>query len=277
MLKLCLVAIFFFGATACSGKGAKPPAKSGRIVTSLGEIAGAWDIASFDGYKPVRLHDGIRRAYMNVTSNGLNYVIECNYSGNPARIDKAGVLHKVGDEPQIQTLMGCGPAREARDAAFFGFFASRPKVSWAGDGRLRLANARTELILERPEVRRLANIPSLGEITGRWVPLSATRLIGSNGYEGRGFQEPYPVVIGKGVITYRGCGGAKFAFRYTMDARMEIVEAKAREDCGFDDASTVLIRVLRSGPLVERTAGGGIALTVENEVISLRAGETTRH
>lgn len=261
---------------ACSGGAAAPPREAGRAVTSLREIAGPWDIARFDGYAPTRLHEGLRRAYVDVGPGRLSYVIECNISGNPARVDASGTLHKVGDEPVIQTLVGCGPEREARDAALFRFLTSRPKAAWVEEARLRLFDGRTELILERPEMRRLANVPPLREIAGRWVPQMATRLLDGNGYQGWGFQRPHLLTITENRVSYPGCGGAAFAFRYKREGRMTTSEARGVGDCGLNEPGTMLLRVLRGGPLVERIAGGGIALTSGDEVISLRSEEEVR-
>lgn len=261
---------------ACSSNVETPPRDAGRVVTTLNEIAGPWDIARFDGFAPVRLRGGIRDAYVDVGATSLSYVIGCNSSGNQARIDESGVLHKVGNGSQVQTLVECGPDRDARDAKFFSFFNSRPNVVWSKGGRVRLFNGRTELILERPEMRRLANIPALAEITGRWTPRMAMRLRHDDGYEGWGFQGPYPLTIMRGTITYPGCGGASFRFNYTRDGRMRIVEARAKDDCGFNDTDTILLRVLRNGPLVERIAEGGIALIAGNEVVSLQSDRQIR-
>lgn len=260
----------------CSPEAPPPPREAGGVVTSLREIAGQWDIASFKGYTPARLHEGIRRAYVDIGPNGLSYAIECNYSGNPAEIDGSGILHDKSDGSRLQTLMGCGPEGEAREAAFFGFFNSKPKVAWIGDGRIRMSSGKTELILERPERRRLAHIPPLREITGRWVPQMATRLMGGSGHSGWGFQQPGVVAITSSALRYSGCGGAEFTFRYTAEARMEIVAERGQPDCGRDTPGAMLLRVLRKGPLVERMAGGGIALTAGNEVITLRSEELLR-
>ena len=268
-VKLLVSALLSTMLVACSRNVETSPGKTGRVVTTLSEIAGPWDIASFNGYSPVRLHEGIRRAYVDVGATGLSYVIGCNYSGNRARIDDSGILHKVDQQPQ--TLIECGPEGDARDAAFFGFFASRPKVTWTEGGRLRLFAGRTELILERPEMRRLANIPRLAEMVGSWTPQEALHLLNGNGYGGRSFQGAYPLTITRNTITYPGCGGASFRFDYTRDARMRISEARAKDECWFNDPDTVLLRVLRSGPLVERDAGGGLALTAGDDVITLKA------
>ena len=264
-------------AAACSGKAQTPSDPAGGVVTSLREVIGPWDIARFGGYTPVRLDSsGIRRAYVDVSADRLSYAIECNYSGNPAHIDRSGILHDDGDGSRVSTAMGCGPEGEARESAFFTFFSSKPKVSWDASGGLRIANGRTELILERPEVRRLANAPALEDLAGTWVPQSAHRLLGGNGYEGWGFQEPGLVTITSDRLTYSGCGGASFAFRYSREGRMTVVGDPGNVECGSDTPPRAFLRVLRNGPMVERMSGGGIALSAGSEVISLQSEKELR-
>jgi heat shock protein HslJ len=266
-----LLGLWLIGTAACSANSPPPPREPVGAVTSLREIAGAWDIASFDGYVPMRLHEGIRRAYVDIGPRGLSYTIECNYSGNPAHVDGTGILHDESGGSRMSTQMACGPEMDAREGAFYAFFASKPKVSRIGGGRIAMSNGRTTLILEKPEARRLANIPSLRELEGSWVPRMATRVLEGNGHEGWGFQEPRMLIIAQGTLRYSGCGGVAFSFRYTPDARMETTGESGKADCGTETPGAMLLRVLRNDPLVERTAGGGIALTAGNEVISLQS------
>lgn len=242
----------------------------GQVVTSLHEIRGPWDIASFDGYEPMRLHGGVRRAFVDVRRDGLSYSIECNYSGNPARIDDVGTLHNESKEGQFTTLMSCESAMARREDKFYGFFTSKPKVTWTKDGGLRLFNGQTELLLERPEVRRLANVPPLREVQGRWVPQMATR-IERGGHSGWGFQGTSVLTIAGDSIRYDGCGGASFTFSYTKSGRMADVAEHGRADCGSNTPAAALLRVLRGNPLVERSTGSSIALTSGDYVISLQS------
>jgi hypothetical protein len=273
---LSVIGVLTFGSAACSASAPAPPRESGRIVTSLSEIAGAWDIASFGGYTPVRLHEGIRRSYVDIGPRGLSYVIECNYSGNPARIGRDGVLYDESDGSRLSTLVGCGPVGEAREGAFFSFFGSRPKVTWIDARRIRMSNGRTELILERPEVRRLANVPRLKEIAGRWIPQMATRIMNNNGYSGSGFQEPGVVTVAGNSLTYTGCGGLRFSFTYTHEGQIRTQGEAAPSACGGDGPGSMLVLVVENDPLVERIAGGGLALTAGSEVITLRSEQRLR-
>lgn len=270
MRRTLLFVLALAAPSSCSAASDPPAGEPGRAVTSLSEIAGPWDIASFNGYTPFRLQEGVRRAFVDVSVSGLSYAIECNYSGNPARIDQAGTLHDESDGSRLQTLAGCGREGEARESALFGFFGTRPRVSWGGNGQLIVASARGKLVLERPEVRRLANLLPPEQLSGRWLPQLALRLQG-DGHSGSGFQQPAPVIITPRRIAYRGCGGLTFSFRYTAEGRLDTDGGPAARTCGQDSNSTALLRVLRSDPLVERMRGGAIALTAGREVITLQS------
>ena len=280
--RAAFAALAALAALGCTGETAPPPPREnaeapepGRPVTSLAEIEGPWDIVRFDGYEPARLESsGTRRAYVQVGDDRLSYVIECNYSGNPARIDATGILLDTGDGTRLQTMMGCGAEGEARESAFFAFFGTRPKVAWIGDGQLRLSNGRRELILERPEARRLAHVPPPGEIERRWLPRMATRLIGDEGHEGWGFQEPAVLTIDAGRIAYSGCGGFSHPYRYEEGGRLVTGERQGEARCA-DNPGSLLAQLLEGDPLVERMAGG-IALQSGRLVVTLQSEEELR-
>jgi hypothetical protein len=152
-------------AAAC---GAQPPAPSTPAPASLQEIAGQWDIVRFDGHPPPRLdNDGQRHAYVDVDRGSLRFSVGCNHSGMSGRIE-SGILYPAPVDDGMQTSMGCGIEREARDDTFFKFFRARPRVALLPGGRLRMVAPGHELVLERPSVRRLAMGPALSEITGIW-------------------------------------------------------------------------------------------------------------
>jgi hypothetical protein len=268
-----LIAVAALGVVACSDQPA-PAEKSGKMVTSLAEIAGPWDIASFGGYVPTRLHEGIPRARVHVHNDRLSYAIECNHSGNRAGLDRTGTLHDF-EGGRTKTLMGCSEEQSARDHAFFWFFASKPKVSWAGAKRVRMSNGKTELLLERPELRRLAHLLPLDRLAGRWVPQMATATNPKNGSSGESFQQPSIVVLRANSLSYSGCGGARFTFRYTGDGRMSDVREQGRAECGDDFASATLLRIMRSQPLVERDATG-LALTAGDLAVNLTSEAEVR-
>jgi hypothetical protein len=93
--------------------------------------------------------------------------------------------------------MGCRAEQSERDEAFFSFFGSKPKVIWAGLKRVRMWNGRTELMLERPELRRLARLVAPEDLSGRWVPQMATATNPKTGSTGESFVQPSIVVLGR--------------------------------------------------------------------------------
>lgn len=193
------------------------PIPAARDVASLADMAGKWDIVSFDGHAPPRLDgDGQRHAYVDAGQQGLRFSIGCNHSSMPGRIE-GGVLYAAKVDDGMQTAMGCGPERQARDDTFFRFFRSRPQVASLPDGRLRLARPDHALLLERSSVRRLAMGPALSEITGVWRVVGFTRFQGG-GYQGWGAMfAPGRLRIADGTLRYSRCPTAFVRFDYGAD------------------------------------------------------------
>ena len=258
-------------------KAQRPAAREARAVTSLAEIAGDWDIVAFDGHSPPRLDtDGQRHAFVDITGQGLSFAISCNYSGMRGRIT-GGVLHATPGDQGTQTAMGCGPEREARDAAFFDFFRSRPQVSLLSDGRLRMAAPGNELLLERSSVRRLATGPALSEITGTWRVVSFTKFEGG-GQQGWGAMfAPGRLRIAEGAVSYSRCPAASVRFTYTADfllRREDGGRPAGRVDCrgvvpGPTEVEPMLAALLGQSPEVERVAGGRFLLRSRDYAVLL--------
>ena len=236
------------------------PSPAARPVASLAEIAGEWDIVSFDGHAPPRLDaDGRRHAYVDIAAQGMRFAISCNHSGMAGRIE-GGVLLRAPVDDGMQTAMGCGSERQAREAAFFRFFRARPEVALLDDGRLRLRNADHELVLERASVRRLAMGPSLTEIEGSWRVVGFTRFVGG-GYHGWGaMYAPGRVTIAEGILSYSRCPAATVRFTYAADFVLRRADGGARHaavECrGVTPAPTevepMLGALLGQSPEVER-------------------------
>jgi hypothetical protein len=55
-------------------------------VQNSAEIAGAWDVASFEGYEPRRLSETNRAAFADFGLAGVGLRIECNYSGRSGTV-----------------------------------------------------------------------------------------------------------------------------------------------------------------------------------------------
>lgn len=219
----------------------EPSDSTARAVSSLAEIEGEWDIVSFDGHSPPRLdNDGQRHAYVDIGREGLRFAISCNHSSMSGRI-QGGVLHRAPVDPGMQTEMGCGPEREARDEAFFRFFRSRPQVTLLPGQRLRMAAPGHELLLERSSVRRLAMGPGLAEISGSWRVVGFTRFEGG-GYRGWGaMYAPGRVRIDQGRLSYSRCPDAGVPFAYSSDFLLR------RED-GGQPAASVECREVNPAP-----------------------------
>jgi len=136
-------------------------APSAPSAASLTDIAGEWDIVSFDGLSPGRAAaGGFRHYYLDVHGHGMRFSIGCNFFTMPVRIE-AGVLHRA---PGFSsgTEKGCGSEAEALDRAFVDFFSSAPKASLLPDGRLRMSAPGHELLLERASAARRVTLPGPG-------------------------------------------------------------------------------------------------------------------
>lgn len=248
-----------------------------RTPASLAAIAGEWDIVEFDGYSPQRLDtDGQRHAFVDIRTTSLSFTIGCNYSGMPASIGADGVLVPGVPDDGMQTQMGCGPVREARDSAFFGFFRSRPQVALGSDGRLRLATGDRSLLLERADVRRLANGPPLAEITGTWRVVSFMSFR-DGGHQGWGpMFAPGRVRIEPSTVSYSRCPDVAAPFRYTADftlVQQSPAQLPSPSCAGVSPAATevepMLAALLRQSPHAERVPGGRYLLRSKDYAVVL--------
>lgn len=264
-----------------SQTGLTPTEPAGRAPTSLASIAGEWDIVEFHGYSPQRLDaDGQRHAFVNIRTTGLSFTIGCNYSGMPASIDANGVLVPGAPDDGIQTQMGCGAEREARDSAFFRFFRSRPRVALLSDGRLRLEAADRSLLLARADMRRLAYGPPLAELAGTWRVVSFMNFR-DGGHQGWGpMFAPGRVRIEPSTISYSRCPEAAVQFRYTADFSLiprDPAQLPSPSCSGASPAATevepMLAALLRQSPHAERVPGGRYVLRSKDYAVVLATEE----
>lgn len=233
-------------------------------VASTAEIAGQWDIVRFEHHEPRRLQGTTRAAFADFRPDGVALRIECNYSGAQGRVEQGRFVPRHGDRPQ--TAMGCGPEREARDTALFGFFDRSPTVERLGDGRLRLTASGSELLLKRPARRRLAYLPSVRELLGEWRLAEVTRYHPEGGYSGVGLSEIGGHISFDGItVAYSVCPQFALRYRYTGEGQIEKIggaaipaqrvgcDALKGEDFGRDmPVPWDVLRVLHGNPLVER-------------------------
>lgn len=204
------------------------------------------------------------------------FTIGCNYSGMTGSIGSDGVLIPAVPDTGMTTEMGCGPEREARDKAFFDFFRSRPQVARLSDGRLRIKGAGQSLLLERADIRRLANGPRLPEITGTWRVVSFTRFI-NGGYHGWGpMFAPGRLRVDPSAISYSRCPALRASFPYTADFTLFRQSPGAIPGglCnGAKPAPTevelMLAALLAQPPHAERVPGGRYVLRSRDYVVLL--------
>jgi hypothetical protein len=175
--------------------------------------------------------------------------------------------------------MSCGPEREDREDRYFAFFRNSPTIETIGQGRLRLLANGTELILERPALRRLANLPAPDQLRGSWRMLQITRYLEGGGQVGTGLSElPGHVEIGAERIAYSAC--PRYAAAYRLSAEGQLVRtggtapppSAAESSCpelnkpGFNpDMPTPwdILRLLHASPAVERVSEDTILLSAE--------------
>ena len=255
---------------------AAPPVTNPTPVASSSEILGQWDIVSFDGYEPSRLEGSKRAAFVDFGSDGVGLRIECNYSGASGRVVDGRFVAKPHDG--VQTAMGCGPEREARDAALFAFFRrGNPDVEHLSDGRLLLTSGDRQLQLERPAKRRLAFLPSPQELLGEWRIVEITQYHEAGGYSGIGLGDTPGRIVFDGISAgYSRCPHYDLDYRYSTDGRIEKIDGPALpatpKGCAELDEPMRgtdmplpwdVMRVLHSDPMVEKTGDEDILLSTE--------------
>ena len=209
----------------------EPSVVTTTSVRSLEEIEGRWDIVSFEGYEPARLQGATPAAFVRFVSDGKGSVglrIECNYSG--AEGDIANGRWTMRPSDNIQTAMGCGPEREARDARLFAFFDLNPTVMLQSDGRLVVRADDRELILERPEVRRLAYRIPAAELLGDWRLEDVHFVHEEGGYSGIGVSNLPGVIRFEGDrALYTACPALAVSTYYRDDGILQNTNPTAPE------------------------------------------------
>jgi hypothetical protein len=254
-------------------------------VGSLRDVAGQWDIVSFDGYSPRRLDaDGKRHAYVDISERGFSFAIECNFSGLAGDV-RGGVFHRAATDPGIQTAMGCSPERERRDKAFFRFFWSLPIMETTPDEHLVMTNADHRLVLQRSSIRRVANAPALSELTGRWRVVWFTHYKRPEGSIGWGASYvPGHVVVTSSTIRYTRCPAAAVRYTYGPDyvlRRVEASRSSAPAGCGsvrrsLTEVEPMLTALLGQSPEAEKVDPGHIVLRSQDYAVLLASGSDGR-
>jgi hypothetical protein len=191
------------------------------LVLDSATIAGEWDVARFEGQEPKRMSGTERAAFADFSERGVRLRIECNYSGRAGAV-RNGRFIASPDNNISQTDMGCGQEREARDSRFFAFFGKSPIIQHDGPSRLHLRAEGSELILERPSIRRLHFVPTIAEVQGKWRMMEVTRYLPEGGFEGTGLSEaPGWIVISGDRLSYSSCPQFVVPFQLAANGRLE--------------------------------------------------------
>lgn len=253
------------------------PTDTARALTPISttaDVAGQWDVVSFEGHRPSRLSGAVRAAYADFGATGVSLRMECNYTGRSGRVMDGRFVAAPGDDG-VQTQMGCGPERGPREERYFGFFERNPSVQHIGVDRLRLRAGQDELILERPSVRRLSHLASSAELQGEWEMLEVSRSPSDGGVAGIGLSEASArIVIAGDRLRVVGCRGVDLTFKYTGQGQMR-KSGRARLPAGplgcpglSDTADGPVlpkgsdaVRILHADPLVEKVGDGTLLLS----------------
>lgn len=202
-----------------------------RLEPTSAEIAGRWDVLSFEGYQPAYRHS----AFANFWAQGVSLRLECNRARVPGAVHNGRFVTQPG--PRTQTEMGCGPELEARDSRYFSFFDRSPTIERLANGRLRLVADNTVLILERPEQRRLAYRPPRDRLDGKWRMESLTRYGPEDGESGIGLSDiPGRLLIEGNRLSYDRCPQFALTFTYDADGRLRKTGGAglpAKPDCAL--------------------------------------------
>ena len=199
-----------------------------------------------------------------------------------ASLTKDGKVLPAGPEQGLlQTEMGCGDVREKRDASFFSFMRSSPKVTKLANGQLKLTARGRALILERSETARLRNAPKeLSDLAGLWT-IDYFQDVNGTGWGGANF-------VGAGGPDYQGrIEFSDKTFTYLRECQRIIVSAKlddqgqllksqdARGAAGPGNCEPLnalevgLIDLLTAQPLAEQIDSIRLRFTLNNRTLVL--------
>lgn len=250
------------------------PATPITPISTTADVAGQWDVVSFEGYQPRRLSGTVRAAYADFETSGVGLRMECNYTGRSGRVIDGHFVAEPGGDG-VQTQMGCGPERGPREVRYFGFFERNPSIEFISVDRLRLRAGQDELILERPSLRRLSYLASSTELQGEWKMLEVSWFSPDGGAAGIGLSEASSRIVIEGDrLRVRGCPGVDLTFQYTGQGQLRksggAMLAPGPLACpGLSDTAdgpalpkaSDAIRLLHADPLVEKAGDGTLLLS----------------
>lgn len=287
---VCAVALAAL--SACGGSQSLPadadadaprPEDETIAIDDPTHVLGAWDVVSFEGYRPqARLIGATRAAYADFDAGGVRLRMECNYAGRRGTL-RPGTFETAPDADRMQTQMGCGSEGNAREARYFAFFDQSPSIEGLGPHRLLLKAGDQTLVLERTEIRRLAFTPTPSTLTGTWQLQDITHYVPGGGIAGTGLSEmPGHLVFAAGTLRHTACPALRFSY-WMDDTGRFIATGDVPEDLASrcpalhvpssadglpssDDA----IAVLYAAPMAELSATDGLLLSTEEFGLFLR-------
>lgn len=291
MVKISLAVLAASSLAACStaaiepNVGARPMQSEPKAIATMlsADILGEWDVVSFEGYEPVRMHGTHRAAIADFSEQGVRLRIECNTASVSGIIRDGRFVPQPG--LRMQTEMGCGKEREERDRRYFSFFDRSPGIERLRDGRLRLVAGDSVLILERPEQRRLAYVPDLAKLAGRWRLEALTRYERHGGSSGIGLSDvPGRLVIEGNRLSYDRCPQYDLTFSYSSGGRLiktggsSIPEKPECPALNYPDyeapalpSALEILPLLHSNPWVEEVGNGRLLIANARLGLLLRA------
>jgi hypothetical protein len=266
------------GAAAIETRPAPQPVQSEPKATaaiSRADILGQWDVVSFEGHEPVRMHGATRAAFADFDEQSVRLRIECNTSSVGGTVRDGRFVPQPG--LRMQTEMGCGKEREERDERYFTFFDRSPIVERLPNGRLRFVAGDSVLILERPEQRRLASVPERSTLEGTWRMEALTSYYRNGGEAGIGLSDvPGGIVIESNRLSYDRCPQYDLTFNYSADGRLVKTggsQLPEKLDCPALDypdyeapalpSAMEILPLLHSSPWVEDVRNGQVLIANE--------------
>ncbi|NYZ61560.1 hypothetical protein [Luteimonas deserti] len=285
---VCAVALAAL--SACTGVQRLPaeadtfrPADEAVAIADPRHVLGAWDVVSFEGYSPEsRLIGAERAAYADFDVSGVALHLECNYTTRPDILG-LGILDTGPDFDHPQTMMGCGADTNAREARYFRFFDRSPSIEALGAHRLLLKAGERTLILERPEIRRLAFVPTPRALTGTWQAESITRYVHGAGASSTGLSElPGHLIFDNGTLRHTTCSALRISYRIDNTGRLTTTGDSQRalaahcadlhipSSANGQPSAGDVIAVLHASPLAELSGKNGLLLSTDTFGLLLR-------
>ena len=255
--------------------GNAQPADDNATLTAE-DIAGEWDVVRFGDWQPeFRIGESASRtAFVTFGAEGTGYRLGCNWSGSETTLGPDGMLRGPEDRSIESTAMYCEDLDEL-ETEFFLFMKNGATVSRGEDGQLVLSKAGKELVLERPGQRRLAFVPTIEQLAGRWQPVQ-TAIVNERGMRGFAIDEGAVLTIGADALSFSPCPGYTVAVSFD-DAAIATSKPSPEPTCPefsergeWVDGEARMLDAMRASPRFEKLAGGQMLMTAGENNFTLR-------